>query len=416
LEREVVSTFHRSVFAFPSDFYDTHSFSETSTLGIFQSGATLGNLTALWIARSASFAPSSDFGGIEGEGLSAALRANRVERAVIIAPALSHYSIQKAASVLGVGEHGVVLVPADTNGRMSGDALRRYVVQCRDRNWKVFAIVAVAGSTDCGSIDALSEIAEVAEEFGIHFHVDAAWGFPLLFSSRHHGLLNGLARADSVTIDGHKQFYLPVGTSLLLLRDPSIARGVEKQAPYMLHQGSGDLGKRSLEGSRPGVALFFHAALSIIGIRGYGRLLEHNMRHARLMARKLECHPRFQLLMEPATNIVVYRYIPAQFGSILGPAQLTKRDNREINEINVRIQEIQAREGNSYVSRTTIDFLTPSHQSIVALRAVVSNPFTTEADIDFVIHDQLRVASKCEVIVPSPPVEVGNRNRRAHGD
>lgn len=402
LERQTLSLLHRHVYSRPQDYYDQHSFNETSTLGIMQSGGTSANLTALWIARNACFASQDGFGGIEKEGISAALDHYRVHKAVVLAPALAHYSIQKAASLLGLGEHAVVTVPVDANGRVSVGSLRDSVLACRERNWRVIAIVAVAGTTDCGSIDPLSEVGAVAEEFKVHFHIDAAWGMPLVLSRQHRHLLSGIGLADSVTMDGHKQFYLPVGTSVLLLRNPGVARAIEKQARYMLREDSGDLGKRSLEGSRPGVALFLHAALSIIGLEGYALLLDENIARAKVMADKLERHERFQLLMRPETNIVVYRYIPTKFVVASRKGTLSAEDNREINNINILIQEAQADRGHAYVSRTTLDFITWLKGPVVALRAVMSNPFTNDSDIDFVLQDQMQVAAALDLGRVSP--------------
>jgi len=147
-------------------------------------------------------------------------------------------------------------------------ALQRIVDDCSARDFRIVAIVATAGTTDCGSIDPLDEIAEIAGHAHTHFHVDAAWCAPLIFSQRYQTRLAGIDRAESVTIDAHKQFYLPIGSSVLRMLEPHAATVIEKQASYMLQEGSGDLGKRSLEGSRSGSALLLHAGLNIIGPQG----------------------------------------------------------------------------------------------------------------------------------------------------
>jgi putative pyridoxal-dependent aspartate 1-decarboxylase len=393
IEHQVLSMLHRYIYRLPQDFYERHSFNQASTLGIVLLGATLGNLTALWIARNRCFGPCDGFAGIEREGVSAALEHYRCGKAVIIASKLAHYSINKAASILGLGEDGVISVKVERDGRVSVRSLQETVFECHSRNWQVIAILGIAGTTDCGSIDPLKDIAGIADESKIHFHVDAAWGMPLLFSRQHQHELDGLDLADSVTVDGHKQLYLPIGTSALLLRDPAAASVIEKQTMYMLREGSGDLGKRCLEGSRPGVALFLHAGLSVIGAEGYELLLDESIRLARVMAEKLEQHEQFQLLMKPKTNIVVYRYIPPEFRVAATNKTLRGEENAIINSLNVKIQETQSKHGRAYVSRTTLDFTTTLQFSVVALRAVIMNPFTTESDIDFVLQDQLAIAA-----------------------
>jgi glutamate decarboxylase len=84
----------------------------------------------------------------------------------------------------------------------------------------IIAIVGVAGTTDSGNIDSLLDIADIAQAANVHFHVDAAWGGPLVFSEQHGQKLVGIERADSVTIDGHKQLYLPMGIGMVFMREP----------------------------------------------------------------------------------------------------------------------------------------------------------------------------------------------------
>jgi glutamate decarboxylase len=357
------------------------------------SGATISNISGLWIARNLAFAPSAGFAGIEEEGIAPALAYSHVRKAVIICSRFAHYSIQKAAAMLGLGEGSVIMAPVDCNGRMDITALRRIVDDCGIRGFRVVAIVATAGTTDCGSIDPLEEIGEIAADARIHFHVDAAWGAPLIFSQRYCARLTGIDRADSITIDAHKQFYLPIGSSVLLLRDPRAASVIEKQTSYMLQEGSGDLGKRSLEGSRPGSALLLHAALNIIGPRGYGWLIEDNIQKAKVMCRKLLALRDFELLIPPETNIVLYRYVPHDMKIAARNRTLAASDNQFLNKLNEKIQRTQNESGRAFVSRTTIENVYEGCP-VTALRAVLGNPFTTEADIDFILEDQIRIAGQ----------------------
>ncbi|MHC5832804.1 MAG: pyridoxal-dependent decarboxylase, partial [Nostoc sp.] len=95
-------------------------------------------------------------------------------------------------------------------------------------------------TTDSGGVDYLAEIADITQEAHVHFHVDAAWGGPLIFSQQHRHKLAGIERADSVTIDGHKQLYLPIGIGMVFFRDPYKAEAIEKQASYTMRKGSFD--------------------------------------------------------------------------------------------------------------------------------------------------------------------------------
>jgi len=389
IERQILATLHRLVFQKQEDFYRQCLSHNDDTLGIMTSGGTLANLTALWCARNAVFSPQQDFKGVEEDGISAALEYYQYQKAVVIGSELMHYSIDKAAAVLGLGARSMIKVPVDNNNQMNIDALEAVVEQCKSMRWRIIAVVGVAGTTDCGSVDPLNHIAEIAAREKVHFHVDAAWGGPLLLSSRHRSKLDGIHRADSVTIDGHKQLYLPIGAGMLLLRDPKAAKVLERQAHYILQEDSADLGKYSIEGSRTATALFVHAALNLIGRKCYERMLDDNIRKAAIMANLIEDSDEFELLMQPETNIVLYRYVP------LGGHRMGSREDwwltaEYLNKLNQSIQSAQYKRGRTFVSRTTLMHL-PRYpgQSVLALRAVITNPLTIIDDMKAVLEDQM---------------------------
>jgi glutamate decarboxylase len=358
------------------------------------SGGTLANITALWCARNASLAPRDDFAGIAQDGMSAALAAYGYRSAVIIGSNLMHYSFDKAADVLGLGDRNLIKVPATQRHQIDLSALRRLIADCNARRQKIIALVGIAGTTETGNVDPLADMAEIAHENGIHFHVDAAWGGPLLFSARHRNKLFGIERADSVTFDGHKQLYLPMGVGMVAFRNPLLAQNIEKHARYVIRAKSADLGKRSLEGSRPAMALFVHAALHIFGQRGYELLVDEGIRKTRYMADAIQARDEFELLTQPETNILTYRYIPEQFRARVHNRGEGEPDNQAINEFNKRLQIAQRQEGRSFISRTTL-FNTRYGKDvgITALRAVIANPLTTEDDLDATLDEQARLAT-----------------------
>src|SRR5690606_20153030 len=130
---------------------------------------------------------------------------------------------------------------------------------------------------------------------------------PALMSDTHKHLLTGIARADSVAIDAHKQLYVPMGAGLLLLKDPSLARSIVHHAQYIIRRGSKDLGATTLEGSRPGMAMLVHSALRILGRRGFALLIDLGIARAAAFAKMIGEDPWFQLISEPETNILTYR-------------------------------------------------------------------------------------------------------------
>jgi glutamate decarboxylase len=392
LERQTLATMHRLVFRRPDTFYTEHAQMPGSTLGLMTSGSTTANITALWIARNQALASHGSFAGIEREGMGAALKHFRYRSAVFVGSTLMHYSIDKAAGLLGLGSDGVIKIPVNRNGQLKTEVLHEVIGHCRTSRRKILAIIGTAGTTDAGTIDSLGELAVMAKNAGIHFHVDAAWGGPLLFSQRHKDKLKGIEQADSVTLDSHKQMHLPVGAGMVLLRDPEAAAFIQKEAQYMLHNESGDLGKRSLEGSRPANALFLHAALRIVGRSGYQALIDHHIQMAAAFAEQVRERTDFELLVEPETNIVLYRYLPKSFRSVRRNGNRSLEDLERINVCNILLQKAQFNAGRTFVSRTTL-FDAPAYPDVrvVSLRAVITNPFTEDANIANVLNDQVRI-------------------------
>jgi glutamate decarboxylase len=394
-ERQVLAMLHRLIFNFSESFYDEHIQKSDSTLGIIGSGGTQANTAALWCARNAALGPRDGFAGIEIEGLPAALDFYGYKSAVVLGSSFIHYSLQKAVDLLGLGARNVIEVSTDNNHRINLQELRRTVAECRARKQLVMAIIGVAGTTESGAVDPLAEMAEIAREAGSHFHVDAAWGGILLFSEKHRHKLAGIELADTVTIDGHKQLYMPMGIGMLMLRHPQTAKAIEKNARYVIRAGSVDLGKRALEGSRPGMAFFLHAGLHLLGRQGYQHLIDGNISKIQYLANLIRESPAFELLVEPQTNILLYRYLPEPYRERAAQGLLTEADNLSINEFNERLQKIQRQQGYSFVSRTATSHTRyRAEEPITALRAVIANPLTTDADIESVLVDQLRIADE----------------------
>jgi glutamate decarboxylase len=404
LERQSLAEVHLLLYQLPPFFYRQHAQAASSTLGIFTAGGTSSNITALWVARNCCLGPAPQFHGIERQGIAAALTAHRCRRAVIIGSDLMHYSIDKAASLLGLGEEACIKVPVDSRGRIDLLQLRRTIAACQADGDRIVALVGVAGTTDMGSIDPLGEMADLAEEAGAHFHVDAAWGAPFLFSRRYGALLKGIERADSVTVDGHKQMHLPIANSFVLFRDPHRAAVIEKSTRYMLHPQSGDLGARSLEGSRACSGLLLHAALHLIGRRGYERWIEDGILKARYLAGKVLASDVFELLVEPETNIVVYRYVHPEWRAAAARRRLSAEQNAHLNAVNETIQREEAAAGQFSVSRTTLDYQSAGERvGVTALRVVMANPRTTETDIAGLLEEQAAIGRRLSQSSPWAP-------------
>ncbi len=398
-ERQALAMIHRLIYNFSDEFYSEHVQNSQSTLGILVSGGTAANIIALWCARNKSLGAKNSFPGVEKAGLAAALDYYGYQGSVIIGSELMHYSFEKAADLLGIGTHGLIKIPTNGNNQVDLSALRQAVADCQSKNLHIIAIAGVAGTTDSGNIDSLLDIADIAAAANVHFHVDAAWGGPLIFSEQHRQKLFGIERADSVTIDGHKQLYLPMGIGMVFMREPHLALSIEKNASYTMRKGSFDLGKRALEGSRPGMALFLHAGLHLIGLKGYEFLIDAGIEKTQYMADCINSMPEFELLSEPDINLLLYRYIPQSLREVAVKKQLTESENQQINIFNERLQKSQRQAGRSFISRTIKRISCLEKEiSVTALRAVIANPLTTKDDIDAVLNDQIQIALDLEIL------------------
>ena len=226
----------------------------------------------------------------------------------------------------------------------------------------------------------------------MHFHVDAAWGGGLVLSESNRYLLEGIEFADTVTIDGHKQLMLPIGCGILFFRDPELSEITMHHAPYAVRPTSFDQGRFTLEGTRPATALYLHAAMHVIGKTGYDVLFSDSMARARYMAQAIESRPEFELIVAPTMNLLAYRYLPEEYRN----CTLSAEDNEEISAFNVSLQKLQRQKGDSFVSRTFRPVPQYQGQSLTLLRAVLLNPLSTAADIDFLLNDQVAIATQID--------------------
>ena len=177
-EKHALAMIHKEVFGQSDSFYDECASHPEISLGIVTSGGTIANLTALQCARDLSLAK---YGDIEEDGLQGALNAAGFTKSVVLGTHLGHYSLVKSMGLLGMGRSNYIEIDTDENQSLNLDHLRAELKRCRLENIHVTAIVGIAGTTECGSFDPLDKMADIAEEFGVYFHVDAAWGGALLF-------------------------------------------------------------------------------------------------------------------------------------------------------------------------------------------------------------------------------------------
>lgn len=391
LEKQVLAKIHRLIFQQPEAFYYQHVQNIHTTLGCFVEGGTTANLTALWIARNRAFPPQADtFGGIENEGLLSAYRQYGVQKSVILVSRRGHYSLRKAGGILGIGNQNIIPVDVDSSHRLDINCLVDTINHIKkDPETKIIAVVGIAGATETGAIDPLRKIGEICSRENIFYHVDAAWGGPTLLSETYRHLLDGIELADSVTIDGHKQFYMPMSCGMVYFKDPYIMDNVTYHANYVNRRGSVDLGIKSLAGSREANSLVLDSALKIMGKNGYALLIDHGLTTARSFAREIEKRELFEMITLPQLNILTYRICPPHLRKVIrqGREEERSRAVSELNEINRTVQRIQREAGKSFVSRTTL-MRKHDEKGIVVLRCVIMNPMTDMTILNDILDEQ----------------------------
>ncbi|EOX4225725.1 pyridoxal-dependent aspartate 1-decarboxylase PanP [Vibrio cholerae] len=396
LERQVLGMIHRLIYGEADHFYQQWMHSAEHSLGAFCSGGTIANITALWVARNNALKAEGDFPGVEKAGLFKAMRHYGHEGLAILVSERGHYSLKKAADVLGIGQEGLVAVKTDAHNRICPHDLEQKITELKANKIKVFAVVGVAGTTETGNIDPLRTIAQICQREQIHFHIDAAWGGATLMSNRYRGLLDGVELADSVTIDAHKQLYIPMGAGMVLFKDPNAMRSIEHHAQYILRQGSKDLGSHTLEGSRSGMAMLVYASMHIISRPGYQLLIDQSIEKARYFADLIDAQTDFELVSQPELCLLTYRYLPTHVRMALEKAQGVQRAqlNELLNELTKFIQKKQRETGKSFVSRTQLNPHQWDKLATIVFRVVLANPLTTKEILHNVLDEQREIAQQ----------------------
>jgi len=394
LERQVLGMLHGMVYEQSNEFYQENLHNRHRALGSFCSGGTTANITALWVARNQMFPAEGDFAGLAKDGIASALAHKKLDGLAILVSQRGHYSLGKAADVLGIGRNSVISIPTDEHSKIKVDALEQKCRELTEKNIGILAIVGIAGATETGSVDPLDAMAKIASDYNTYFHVDAAWGGPTLMSNTYKHLLNGIEQADSVTIDAHKQLYVPMGAGMVVFKNPTILSAVEHHAEYILRAGSKDLGQFSIEGSRPGMAMLVHAAFHIIGRQGYQIMIDQNVEKAKTFANMIEAHPEFELIAHPELNILNYRYVPCEVQDQLKSADRSRQQeiNIQLDKLNKQLQKQQRAAGRAFVSRTRFSQHKYGGDRVSVFRVVLANPMTTVETLQTILQEQVELS------------------------
>ncbi len=313
--------------------------------GVFAQGGTVGNLSALVVARA-----------------QCRKRSPHSSQLAIICSEEAHSSIRSAAQIMDVD---LVLVEPDAEGRLRGDDVAREIDAYHSSgDGRIFAVVATAGTTNLGIIDDLESVGAAARERNIWFHVDGAYGLAALCAPSVRPKFIGVEGADSLIVDPHKWLFAPFDACALIYRKPELAREVHTQsASYLdtLHEDdSWNPSDYAINLTRRTRGLPFWFSLAANGTDAYSDAVEKTLDMAQIAARKIREHPRLELFREPDLSVVAFTR-PGW-----GKADYKNWSDTLLNN------------GIGFVPAS-------SHKGMPILRFAIVNPWTKVVDIDQIL-------------------------------
>lgn len=330
--------------------------------GSLTGGGSAANLMALTMAREA-LAPANEEGASSG---------------VVYASSEVHMSIPKAVALLGLGRRNLRIIPTDSEWRMRPEALAQAIAEDLSAGRRPIAIVATAGTVNTGAVDPLPAIAEVARRHKLWLHVDGAFGaFAALAIPER---FEGLAQADSLSMDAHKWLYQPVDCGVLLFRDASAARRAFSFSGDYVKSASTDSVEgfaffdESIELSRRYRALKLWLSVRYHGLGAFRDAIRRDLDHAQALAEAVRAEPSLELLAPVPLSAVCFRYVRD-----LPESERDAFNARLLARINAR--------GKVYLSNATLS-------GRYALRACFVNHRTTSEDVRTVVAEVLAAAKE----------------------
>ncbi|MBL4769891.1 MAG: pyridoxal-dependent decarboxylase [Planctomycetes bacterium] len=317
--------------------------------GILTHGGSLGNLTALLAARQAK----------AGEDV---WQAGQEQSYAVLASAENHYCVSRAVRIMGWGEGGIESVPVDSNFRMRPECLAEAKRAAEARGRQVLAVVASDCTTSTGSFDPIDAVADFCELHDLWLHVDAAHGGSALMHDEHRGLLKGIQRADSVVWDLHKMMLMPALITGVIFKENRRSYEAFAQEASYLFEGDDpekewfNVGSRTMECTKRALGTTAYVLLQALGTDLFGQYFDRAVRLTRAFADLVRGSADFELGLDPACNIVCFRYMGG-YGS-----------DRDAQQMRLRAQVLKA--GNFYIVQTRLD-------GQVFLRLTLIQPFTT---------------------------------------
>lgn len=319
--------------------------------GIFTSGGSMANLTAIVTARRLKC--GDDF-----------------SKAVIYLSDQAHSSNIKAIRILGFRKEQIRIVPTDQEFRFGVNKLKNAIAKDRLEGWQPFCLIATAGTTNTGTVDPLNELAKICKQEDLWFHIDGAYGGAAILGKDGKQLLKGISKADSLTVDPHKWFYQPYEIGCLLVRNHGWLKSTFTEKPEYLRDVEGNTSEinfydHGVELTRRFRALKFYMSVKTFGMDAFRKAVDYNMALAEKVEKKLRKSPNWEVI-SPATLAVI---------------------NFRFNPIAKNFSEAQLDAINQYISQKVMEsrealLVTTVLNKQVVLRMCLINPRTTLTDVE----------------------------------
>ncbi len=316
--------------------------------GCFVTGGTMANLSALVTARH------------EADRKRTSAGMERPARWAVVAAGSAHASVDSSARVMDVD---VILAAVDGDRRLRGDAVADAITG-RPAGTEVFAVVATAGTTNLGIVDALDGIADACAEAVVWLHVDGAYGGAAMVAPSVRGRFDGIEHCDSLVVDPHKWLFSPFDCAALLYRDPPVARAAHTQHAGYLEPIIDDTVWNPCDYAhvltRRARGMPFWFSLAVHGTDAYRDAIEHTLEVARAARDLVVAAPHLELLVEPELSVVAFR-----------------RTGWDLADYQAWCDRLLA-DGTALLTPTTFD-------GGAAMRICVVNPRTTVEDLEEIL-------------------------------
>lgn len=354
LENEVVSEFAK-LCGYGSD-----------ATGMIVPGGTFANLQGLTIARDYHFPTWCTDGPQSLSGCPRLYGSDQM-----------HFCNERAAQVIGIGQRGIVTIPALGRGELDVGVLETRIQQDKQSGFLPFAVVASGGTTGTGAIDNLDAVADVCQRHDLWLHVDACYGGGALLLEPQPKNFAGLNRADSIAVDPHKWFFIPMTAGLFLSKHSDLPKATfDVAAPYIPEDGSVDAFRRGLPTSRRSSGLTVWLTLRAHGWRTIREAVKRNVALVRRLE-ELAQEKGFRVLPGGELSVACIRHEPNGF------------DDAQLNALQKAIANRVASSGQAWFSNVT-------HEGLLWMRMNLVNIYTREHHVQTLVDLVSEKAAECE--------------------